>query len=126
MHVSCEVHDHGHAFILETRDNFRMYTGSSTAGLPTLPARPDEKMGEQNYEKFMWKLKLYNTYMDTEQAAIALLKSLFSDSLVGLEVSLKQLSPTLISREAFNYIETIVIKPFIDQGTALIFLYEHS
>ena len=122
VRVSCEVHDHGHEFILKTRDNFQMRNGSSTTELPTLPARLNEKLSETNYKQFMWKLKLYNTYMDTKQATIALLKEVFPDSLVGFEVSVGQLSPTLTSREAFNYIETMAIEPFIEQNAALTLL----
>ena len=87
MRVTCEVHDHGDAFILETEDNFRIRTCSSTAELPKTPKQPDKSLGGVNYNTFIWELKLCNTYMETEHATIALLKEVFLNSLVGLKIT---------------------------------------
>ena len=52
MYVLCKVHDHRHAFVLKTRESFRMHTNSFTAELPTIPTRPAEELGETNYKKY--------------------------------------------------------------------------
>ena len=93
MVVTCEVHDHGHAFIVETKYNLWMHTGSSTAELPKTPICSDKALGGTNYKKFICKLKLSNTYMEIKCATIALLKKVFHGSLVGVETTYNNYSP---------------------------------
>ena len=51
--VTCEVHDHGYAFIMETNESFWLRTGEPSAVLPETPTRPDKALGGTNYKKFM-------------------------------------------------------------------------
>ena len=78
MRVTCETHGHGHAFILEIKDHFRLRMGDPEVELPEAPTQPDRDLGGTNYKKYHWELKLYNTYMETERATIELLTKKFS------------------------------------------------
>ena len=57
--------------------------------------------------------------METERATIELLKEVFPNSLVGLEVTYGQLPSNLKARKTFNYIKTMAREPYIDQDAAL-------
>lgn len=76
-------------------------------------------MGKTNYKKYVWKLKIYNMYMEDKQATVKLLQDVFPDALVGLEVSYKWLPANFTTKEAFEYIETMTIEPFVNQDVAL-------
>ena len=62
IRVTCETRDHGHAFFLETKNQFQLRKGDPDAELPKAPTRPDKELGRTNYKKYHWELKLYNTY----------------------------------------------------------------
>ena len=87
MRVTCEIHDHGHVFILETQDYFWLHTGEPLVVLPKASKWPDKELAVTNYKKFYQELKLYNTYMETECATIELLKEVLPNSFVGLEIT---------------------------------------
>ena len=93
--------------------------GDTEAELPETPTRPSKELGGTNYKKYHWELKLYNTHMETERATIELLKGVFHNGLVGLEVTFGQLPPNLKARKAFDYIETMATEPYIDLDAAL-------
>ena len=57
--------------------------GQFSAVLPKTQTQLDKALGETIYMKFIWELKLYNTYIENERATIALLKEVFPNSLVG-------------------------------------------
>ena len=94
--------------------------GDPEAELPEAPTRPPKELGGTNHRKFHWELKLYNTYMETERTTVELLKEIFPNSLVGLEVTYGQLPPNLKARKAFAHIEKMAKKPYIDLEAALI------
>ena len=85
MHIPNEMHAHGHVYILESRENFRMRTNSSNAKLPKIPTRPKEEMGKTNYKKYSWKLKIYNKYMEVKRATVKLLQKKILDKLISLK-----------------------------------------
>ena len=94
MRVTCETHNHGHAVILVTEDHFRPRTGDPEAELPKAPTRPDMDLRGKNYKKYHWELKLYKLYMETGRATTELLKEIFPNSFVGLEVTYEKLPLT--------------------------------
>ena len=57
--------------------------------------------------------------METEHVTIELLKKVFPNSLVRLEVTFGQLPPNLKSRKTFDCIETMVREPYIDEDVSL-------
>ena len=45
MRVTCETHDHGHAFILEDKEPFQLRMGDPEAELPEAPTQPSKDLG---------------------------------------------------------------------------------
>lgn len=84
--------------------------------------RPDEGMANINYQKYAWRLNVYNKYLEVNRATTGILKKLFPDWLVGKEVGYKQLPPNLTAKETFKCIEKMAIVPFFDQDAVLILL----
>ena len=119
LRVTCETHDHGQAFIVEDKVRFRLCMGEPDAELPKAPERPDKELAVTNHKKFCWELTLYTNYMETERAAVHLLKEVFPNSLVGLEVTYGQLPPNLKARTAFEHIEKMAKQPHVDHEAAL-------
>ena len=119
MRVTCETRDHGHAFILEDEAPFQLRMGEPDAELPKAPERPDKGLATTNYKKFRWELTLYTNYMETERATVHLLKEVFPNSLVRLEVTYGQLPPNLKARTAFEHIEKMAKQPHVDHEATL-------
>ena len=119
MRVTCETHDHGHVFILEDEAPFQLRMGDPDAKLPKAPRRPDKGLATISYKKFCWELTLHTNYMETECATLHLLKEVFPNSLVELEVTYGQLPPNLKARKAFEHIEKMAKKPYVDHEAAL-------
>ena len=57
--------------------------------------------------------------MDAERAAVHVLKEIFPNSLVGLEVTYGHLSPNLKTRTVFAHIKKMAKQPHVDHEAAL-------
>ena len=93
--VPSETRNNEHGYVLESEEYFQQRMGESKATLPKTPIRPTESLATTNHKKFRWENSIYNSYMEVERSVVIVLKEVFSNSLVGLEVMPGLLPPNL-------------------------------
>ena len=65
-----KMNDHGHVYILETIKIYNMYSNTPNTDLPKASKRLVQGMSETNYQKYAWKLKIYNKYMEINRTTV--------------------------------------------------------
>ena len=117
--VPLETHNNGHGYVMESKEYFQQRSGDPTAILPKTPVRPTESLATINRKTFCWKNSVYNSYMEVEHSTVLLLKEVFPNCLVGLEVMPGLLPPNLKSKKALAYIQKLAKDPRNDHDATL-------
>lgn len=124
--VPSDTHDYGRAYLIKDEEAFQTRLGDPKEALPIAPKGPANSLAVSNPKQFRWELQMYNDHMNAQRATVNLLKELFPNSLVALEVTNGYLSPKLTAKEVYEHIEKTASNRTMVTKLLLFFTSQHT